>query len=490
MTPARFPLLLLAALAAGPAPAAPPEPAGQQKSAQVSYFRDVRPVIVQHCQGCHQPAKPMGGFVMTTHADLLKPGDREQPGVVPGKPEASLLVKLITPHGGKSEMPKGRDALPEVQVRQITEWVKQGAVNDTPAAVIADRVDPDHPPVYRLPPVITSLAYSPDGQLLAVSGYHEVLLHRADGSGLVGRLVGLSERVESLAFSPDGKSLAVSGGAPGRSGEVQLWDVAKKKLKLSVPMTFDTVYGVSWSPDGTKVAFGCADNTIRAIDAATGQQVLFQGAHNDWVLGTCFSSEGSFLISVSRDRSVKLVEVATQRFVDNVTSITPGALKGGLAAVALRPLKDHPMVKRDPSAGGGEQLYNEVLVAGADGTPRLYQIHRTKARQIGDDSNKLREFEKLPGRIFSVAFSPDGTLFAAGSSLDGAGEVRVCSSADGKTVAKGEGQPGPVYAVAFRPDGQQVAAAGFDGTVRLFDPKTGKLIRQFSPLPPAKVAAK
>ena len=78
---------------------------------------------------------------------------------------------------------------------------------------------------------------------------------------LVGRLVGLSERVESLAFSPDGKRLAVTGGRPARMGEVQVWDVAKRKLVLSVPVTFDTVYGVSWSPDGTKIAFGCTDNT-------------------------------------------------------------------------------------------------------------------------------------------------------------------------------------------------------------------------------------
>src|SRR5205823_11501841 len=98
---------------------------------------------------------------------------------------------------------------------------------------------------------------SPDGTLLAVSGYHEVLMHTADGSSIVARLVGLSERIESVAFSPDGKFLAVSGGDPGRFGEVQIWDVANQKLKLSVPVTFDTIYGVSWSPDGSKVAFGC-----------------------------------------------------------------------------------------------------------------------------------------------------------------------------------------------------------------------------------------
>src|SRR5439155_1086887 len=152
-------------------------------------------------------------------------------------------------------------------------------------------IDGSHPPVYELPPVVTSLDYSPDGSLLAVSGYHEVLLYKADGSEVVGRLVGMSEQIQSLKFSPDGTLLAACGGSPGRFGEVQVWDVKMKRLKLSHLATFDTLYGVSWAPDGSKVAFGCADNTLRAIDL-TGKQVLFQGAHNDWVLDTVFSREG------------------------------------------------------------------------------------------------------------------------------------------------------------------------------------------------------
>ena len=172
--------------------------------------------------------------------------------------------------------------------------------------------------------MIPALAFSPDGSLLAVAGFHEVLLWKADGSELVARLVGLSQRIESLAFSPDGKRLAVTGGRPARMGEVQVWDVAKRKLALSVAVTYDTVYGASWSPDGSKIAFGCADNTVRAIDAKTGQQVLFMGSHSDWALDTVFSVDGNHLISVGRDMTAKLTEVATQRFVDNITSITPG----------------------------------------------------------------------------------------------------------------------------------------------------------------------
>ena len=44
-------------------------------------------------------------------------------------------------------------------------------------------------------------------------------------------------------------------------------------------------------PDSSKVAFGCADNTVRAIDPLTGKQVVQMGTHSDWVLGTVFSRD-------------------------------------------------------------------------------------------------------------------------------------------------------------------------------------------------------
>src|SRR5262249_48856868 len=162
----------------------------------------------------------------------------------------------------------------------------------------------------------------------------------------------------------------------------------------------DTLYGVSWSHDGTKIAFGCADNTLRAIDAATGQQVLFQGAHSDWVLGTTFSRDSTYLVSISRDRSMKLTRVDTQRFIDNITSLPHGALKGGLMAVARTPRKNDTMVK---CHDGQMRPYDELLIGGSDGVPRLYKMHRTQKRVIGDDFNKLREYQPMPGRIFALA---------------------------------------------------------------------------------------
>ena len=472
--------------------------AAASTASKVSYDKQVRPILQSHCQGCHQPAKAGGAYVMTSFDRMLKGGESGEPAIVPIKPAESRLVELITPHAGKAEMPQNKPPLAESEIAVVAQWIAQGAKDDTPQN-LGRRYDAEHPPEYTRLPVIPALAFAPDGSLLAVAGFHEVLLWKADGTEPVGRLVGLSERIESLAFSPDGKKLAVTGGRPSRMGEVQIWDVAKRKLSLSVAVTFDTIYGASWSPDGTRVAFGCGDNTVRAIDARTGEQVLFLGAHSDWAQDTVFSVDGSYLISVGRDMAAKLTEMATQRFVDNITSITPGALKGGLATVARHPKRD------------------EIVIGGSDGEPKLYRVFRRTSRVIGDDSNLIREFPPLPGRVYSVAISSDGKRIAAGSSLDGfSGEVAVYSyefdtalpenvkainenvvtarsaaetaaldayhKAGVKQISSVKVPQGGIYTVAFRPDSKILAAAGGDGIVRLIDPEKGAIVKEFAPV--------
>jgi WD40 repeat protein len=164
---------------------------------------------------------------------------------------------------------------------------------------------------------------------------------------------------------------------------------------------------------------------------------------------------------------MKLIEVSTQRFVDNITSITPGALKGGLASVDRHPKKD------------------ELVVGGADGVPKIFRMYRpsNKARQIGDDFNLIRAFDPLPGRIYAVQYSPGGERIVVGSSSDETGEIRVYEAGSGKLISKYDVQPGPIYTVRFSRDGKQLAAGGFSGHVLLMDAQTGKLIKDFVPVP-------
>jgi WD40 repeat protein len=437
----------------------------------ISFYRDVRPIFQARCHGCHQPARPGGAFVMTDFARLVRGGESGEPAVIPGDPAASYLVQQIQVEDGFALMPQEGDPLSDDQIALIADWIRRGARDDTPASA-RPSFDMDHPPTYRAPPVITSLDFSPDAKYLAISGYHEVILHHADGGGLAARLVGLSERIESALFSSDGKRLAVTGGSPGRMGEVQIWDVAARELQLSLPVGFDTIYGASWSHDDKLVAFGCPDNTIRAIDAASGEEVLFNGAHEDWVLDTVFSAKSDHLVTVSRDMSMKLINVPTERFVDNITSITPGALKGGLHAVDRHPSKE------------------EVVAGGADGVPKLYRMFREKARKIGDDYNLLRAFPALPGRVFDVAFSADGAYLAAASSFNNTGQVCVFRVNDASELARVQVANGGIYTVAFHPDSKTLAAGGRDGLVRFIDVGTGTIRKSFHPveLQPSTIA--
>jgi WD40 repeat protein len=432
----------------------------------VSFHKDIRPLFQANCNGCHQPAKVKGKYVMTNFASLLKGGDSGEPAIVPGKPEESYLVEQVTPNDkGEYEMPKGKNAKPmhEAEIELLRRWITEGAKDDSPDGS-GSLYTMDNPPEYVMPPVVTSMDFSPDGKLLAVTGFHEALVHKSDGSGIVSRLVGLSERVESVAFSPDGKLLAVTGGQPGRMGEIQIWNLEKKTLELSKSVTFDTLYGASWSPDGKYLAFGAGDNSVRVIESATGKQVTYMAGHNDWVRGTVFSMDGKSVFSVSRDKTVKQTDVATERFIGNITTHTPGVLSGGQNSIDVHPKR------------------NELLVGGADGKPKLFRQDVKAAPAGGGNPNQIREFGAMPGRVFGVCFSKDGMLGFAGSSLNGSGEVRAFQIDSGKEMWKVEVKETGVFAVACAPDGQVLAVSGFDGKIRLLSVASGEVQKEFLPV--------
>jgi len=447
--------------------AAPQEAASTEKS--ISYYRSVRPILQRQCSGCHFAGKHEGGLSVVAVSDLLKGGDSGA-AINPKKPDESVLVQYIS--GEKPQMPLNGEPLSAANVFTIRTWISQGAEDDTPADV-AREISAENPPVYSGPPVVTSLDFSPDGKRLAVSGYHEVLIHTLDGSVPPQRLIGRAQRIESLSFSPDGQVLAVAGGTPSLFGEVQLWNVADGKLLHSIILSHDTMFGISFNADGTLVAFGGADNRVRVAKVETGEIVMRMDAHSDWVLGTTFSLQNDHLISVSRDRSMKLMIVASGQFVDNITSITPGALKGGLVDVQRHPSRE------------------QVLAVGSDGEPRLYKIFREQARQIGDDFNLIRAYQALPGRLSDLDIGPTGNTFVVGSSTAVSGAARVYMTEDPAKFVDLAGLTAPVFAVSMRPDERQVAVSGFDGMIHLFNAETGAVETTFpaAPLTPSTPAA-
>ena len=415
-------------------------------AADPSYFRDIRPVLQRQCQGCHQPNLKSSNLDLTTYEALAK-GGKQGPGI-------SLLLKYLTGES-KPQMPLGQPPLAAEAIDLVRAWVAAGAKDDTPAE--ARETAAAGPIIYHQAPVITALAFSPDGKALAVSGNREILIHTLDGSAPPKRLAGLSERILSLAFSKDGAMLIAGGGTPARFGEIQMWDRAAGTLKWSLTLTGDTVFGVSLSPDGTRVAAGCADNTVRIVDAASGKELHKMGAHENWVLGTVFGADGRRLVSVGRDRAAKLTDTASGGFQENVN-----LLRGELSAVARHPSKE------------------VVVIGGDERVPYIYLMDRPKVMKIADDTTLIRKLDRQSGAISALAWSPDGRRIAVAGAAQ---EVNIYDVETGARVASAKGHNAGIYTVAFSPDSSMVAAGGFDGTVRLHDAATGEVRKAFVPVP-------
>src|SRR5260370_17169628 len=142
------------------------------------------------------------------------------------------------------------------EIELFRRWIAEGAKDDSPANAPEEPVSKG-PTVYHAPPVITALAVSPDGKWIAVSGYREILLWQYGGE-LAARLPGLSDRIHTILFSPDGKTLAAVGGSPPRFCEVHIWDLPTPPQKHSAMVSNDTLFGASFSPDGSRIVCGAA----------------------------------------------------------------------------------------------------------------------------------------------------------------------------------------------------------------------------------------
>ena len=421
----------------------------------VSYYQDIQPILQRSCQGCHQPSQARGDLVLTSYTDFQR-GGSEGKAFIAGEPNQSLVLDLIS--GDPPSMPMDSDPLTQAEIELFRRWIIEGAVNDTP------KVDSDptmKPPQYTIPPLISSLAYSPNGGILAVSGYREVLLHKADGSKLLTRLLGKSDRIESIVYGTNNNMLVAVGGTPARFGEVQIWDTNANKLIHSLQSTFDTIYGASLSPDNSLLAFGCTDETARIISIEDQKELVRFDNHSDWVLGTVFTTDGSHFVTGARDTALKLTEVKSGSFVDDINASNKGS--GPIHKIARHPKLD------------------QVLSGGEDRIPRLYRIFRQKRRDVGNtDFNLIRAFERQSDVINAIAFNTDGSQIAVGAV---GGEVRIYKVADGNRIATLNADSTAVFAIAFHPEKDQVATGGFDGQIRIFNPNTGNLIKEFIPVP-------
>lgn len=118
--------------------------------------------------------------------------------------------------------------------------------------------------------------------------------------------------VTSVAFSPDGRLLAAAGGVPGQFGEIRLWDVRSRRLVRTLRGHEDAIYGVAFSPDGRTLAAGSYDRLVSLWSVQGGAPRMLKD-HIDAVYSVVFSPDGRQVASAAGDRTIKVWDVATGR---------------------------------------------------------------------------------------------------------------------------------------------------------------------------------
>jgi mono/diheme cytochrome c family protein len=418
----------------------------------VSFRQDIAPIFLKQCQDCHGPKKSKGGYRLDTFEHLLESGDSNKPSVTPGKPAESELYHLIDAADEDDRMPKKADRLPDAQIALIKRWIQQGAdfdAKDKTASLstyIAEIEQPAPPVAYTQPLAITAMAFSPSGDELVVSGYHEITFWEPLSGKNIARIPGLPERTYGLAYSPDGKLLAVACGTPGSLGEVRLIELTERKTSKVLDRINDSVLTVRFSPDGQHLAAGGADNAIRIYSVPTKSREKLIEQHGDWIMDLAFSPDSARIVSASRDKSARVFDVKT----------------GAMLAAFLGHGEAVMGVAWDPA---GKLIYS----AGHD---RKVQIWNAA------DGKKFSQIGGFEGDPFKLEVAM-GSLFSGCAD----GIVRQYALADHEMEHAYPRMSEWVYCIALDPHHRRLAAGSYGGKIKIWNVNDGGLSNEFIAAP-------
>jgi WD40 repeat protein len=147
---------------------------------------------------------------------------------------------------------------------------------------------------------VYSLAVSPDGQLFATGDDKgRLLLWDVDQRRIL-RTMQMDERINHVAFSPDGQIIAGSAFDTAR-----LWNVATGELLQELKGHTFFILSLSFSPDGTRLATGSKDRTVRIWSLTAGDAPLVIRAFADIVCTVGWQDDRT-LITACKDGSVQL----------------------------------------------------------------------------------------------------------------------------------------------------------------------------------------
>jgi WD40 repeat protein len=245
--------------------------------------------------------------------------------------------------------------------------------------------------------------------------------------------------VLSVAFSPDGSQIA----SGSRDQTIRIWD-ARIGQVIGEPFRgqIDWVWSVAWSPTSPRITC-CSGRAVVIWDTNAREKVASFEGHEYSILCVAYSPDGSRLASGSRDSEIRIWNADTGEMVGE------------------------PLV--------GHSNYVRSITFSPDGK-QIASGSEDQTVRIWDARTGLAIGKPLPGHthyVNSVAWSPNGYLLASGSED---ATIRLWDIQTRHLIFELQGHSTSVASVAFSPDGSKLASGSSDGTIRLWDPRSAKCL--------------